>query len=295
MQANHWEKIERIFNEAILLPVELRESFVEEQCRDDIQLCREILLLVNSDDKETSFLQHPVFTLGVKILDSDVISLLKKSEFATFKVQKLLGRGGMGAVFLAEDTRLERLVALKLLPSPFTKDDEVVLRFQQEARAASGVSHPHVAHNYEFGQHEGYYYLAMEYVRGRTLRELIQENLIDEKFAIEIALQITAALSAAHRLGIVHRDIKPQNIIITEEGLVKVLDFGLAKLTTVPSQPETLINKPNSLEISAVKFRAKYFSNRCEQVFNHTGIATEFIILFSKIMSDSGTVKSMPR
>jgi eukaryotic-like serine/threonine-protein kinase len=230
MRKNRWQKIEEIFNQAAALPFAERRRFVEQECGVDADLCGEILRLIESDAEDDDFLKRPVFTLGAKIFDQDSVSLPANSEFASYKIRKLLGRGGMGTVFLAEDMRLNRPVALKILPPALTQNSESVARFQQEARAASNVSHPSVAHIYEFGQFENRYFLAMEYVRGRTLRELVKEKLITRRRAVDIALEIASALQAAHRNGIIHRDIKPENIIVADDGTVKVLDFGLAKL-----------------------------------------------------------------
>jgi eukaryotic-like serine/threonine-protein kinase len=244
MLENRWQQIEEIFNRAAVLPVAERQTFVENICEEDEELCREILLLISSDNLETSFLDEPVFSLGVQLLDNDFLDLLKAENFASYKLKKLLGRGGMGAVYLAQDTRLERAVAVKVLPASLSGNKDAVSRFRQEARAASNVAHQNIAHIYEFGEANGRLFLAMEYVRGRTLRELIKENSINQTQALDFALQIARALQAAHRNGIVHRDIKPENVIVAEDGMIKVLDFGLAKLTGTSEE----FNQTDSLE-----------------------------------------------
>ena len=158
----------------------------------------------------------------------------------------------MGDVFLAEDPRLQRLVALKLLPVALTGNAGNIppaLRFQQEARAASAISHPNVAHIYEFGRVEDRHYLAMEFVEGHTLRSLLKEGSMNLARALDISLQVAQALQAAHEAGIVHRDIKPENIMVRRDGYVKVLDFGLAKLTSSPTQVgEYSGNRESSLD-----------------------------------------------
>ncbi|MGI8787129.1 MAG: serine/threonine-protein kinase [Pyrinomonadaceae bacterium] len=141
-----------------------------------------------------------------------------------------MGRGGMGAVYLAEDNRLKLLVALKILPASLGANAEGVRRFRQEARAASAISHPNVAHIYEFGEEAKRYFLAMEYVEGKTLRELLREKSIDRSRALKIAIQIADALAATHKCGIVHRDIKPENILVTENDLVKTQSFRIFKI-----------------------------------------------------------------
>src|SRR5688500_8306418 len=136
----------------------------------------------------------------------------------------------MGEVFLAEDKRLGRRVALKLLPSEFTNDAERIRRFEREARTASALNHPNIVTIYEIGQSEGVYFIATELVEGRTLRDFMPATGPKTKEALQIMAQVADALSAAHAAGIVHRDVKPENIMLRPDGYVKVLDFGLAKL-----------------------------------------------------------------
>jgi len=238
MQTTRWQKIEQIFNEAVGLSPETREQFVAEKCGGDDDLCREILALLIEDSQNSAFLNEPLFSDGLRLLDNDLSGLLEADEFARYKLLKLLGRGGMGAVFLARDGVLDREVALKILPPRFAENGQSVERFRQEARAASAISHPNVAHIYEFGASSDRYFLAMEYVEGKTLRELLKENSIDKMQALDIALQIAEALAATHKRGVIHRDIKPENVIVTESGLIKILDFGLAKLNPGPDVPE---------------------------------------------------------
>src|SRR5262245_41899742 len=137
----------------------------------------------------------------------------------------------MGEVYLAEDTRLGRKLALKLLPPEFTRDPDRVARFEQEARAASALNHPNIITIYEVGEHEGAHFIATEFIEGRTLRHLLPPAGMPPGEALEITIQIAGALAAAHEAGITHRDIKPENVMIRPDGYVKVLDFGLAKLT----------------------------------------------------------------
>ncbi len=148
-----------------------------------------------------------------------------------YRILDKLGSGGMGEVYLAEDTRLGRKLALKILPAEFTQDAERVARFRQEARAASALNHPNIITIYEVGESEGVHFIATEYIEGRTLRHCLQLAGMQLREALEITIQIAGALQAAHEAGITHRDIKPENVMIRPDGYVKVLDFGLAKLT----------------------------------------------------------------
>jgi eukaryotic-like serine/threonine-protein kinase len=241
MQFNRWQKIERIFSEAVVLSPAQRPDYLAEKCGDDFELREEISSMLAQDSNE-EFMSEPVFNLGAQLLDAE--DLLQECEFGSYQLQRLLGRGGMGAVYLAQDTRLERPVAIKVLPKSAIENADDVARFRQEARAVSGISHPNITHIYEFGKANNRWYLAMEYVKGKTLRELLKTDPPDESAIIDIARQTAAALSATHKRGIIHQDIKPENIIVADNGTVKILDFGLAKPDMQATEDE---EKDNSL------------------------------------------------
>ena len=150
-----------------------------------------------------------------------------------YKILEKLGEGGMGEVFLAEDTKLDRKVALKFLPEEYTKDQQAKERFEREAKAAAALNHPNIVTIYDINEHEDQTYIAMEYVDGQTLKEQITNRKLPITEIMDIFTQICQGLSKAHETGIIHRDIKPQNIIIDKESRVKILDFGLAKLKGV--------------------------------------------------------------
>src|SRR5437762_1976378 len=148
-----------------------------------------------------------------------------------YEIISPLGAGGMGEVYLALDTRLDRRVALKLLPAQFTQDADRVRRFVQEAKAASALNHPNIITIHEISEIGETHFISTEFIDGQTLRQEMASGRIEMKHALEVAIQVATALSAAHAVGIVHRDIKPENIMVRKDGIVKVLDFGLAKLT----------------------------------------------------------------
>src|SRR5688500_15369963 len=152
-------------------------------------------------------------------------------EISHYKITEKLGEGGMGVVYRALDTRLDRTVALKILPSSKVADLERKRRFVQEAKSASSLNHPNIVTIYDIGADGDIHYIAMEYVSGSTLLGDIARGTLTRKQALQYAIQIADALAAAHAAGIVHRDLKPGNIMVTGKGLVKILDFGLAKLT----------------------------------------------------------------
>ena len=160
------------------------------------------------------------------------MSLASGTRFGPYEIQAAIGTGGMGEVYKARDTRLDRLVAVKVLPGPFAMDPDRRARFQREARAIAGLNHPHICTLYDVGEHDGANFLVMELLDGETLAQLLPRRRMRSEEVAELGIQIADALEAAHEKGIIHRDIKPANIFITKRGEAKVLDFGLAKLTS---------------------------------------------------------------
>jgi predicted Ser/Thr protein kinase len=161
---------------------------------------------------------------------SDTLNAMIGSTFKQYRVEAVLGKGGMGEVYRARDTRLERSVALKLLPAEFTKDEDRKRRFFLEARAASAVTHPAIAQVYDADEVDGVAFIVMELVDGRTVRALLEKKDLDLLGALAVAIQVADGLAKAHEAGIVHRDLKPENVMLTPDGHAKILDFGLAKL-----------------------------------------------------------------
>ena len=159
------------------------------------------------------------------------MALAPGSRLGSFEIIASLGAGGMGEVYRARDPRLDRIVAIKLLPAAFSENSERRQRFEQEARSASALNHPNIVTIYELGQDGSSHYIAMELVEGKTLRELLVSGLLPMRKAIEIAAQIADGLTKAHEAGITHRDLKPENLMVSDDGFVKILDFGLAKVT----------------------------------------------------------------
>jgi eukaryotic-like serine/threonine-protein kinase len=157
-------------------------------------------------------------------------TLSVNSNISHYRIIRILGAGGMGEVYLAQDTRLNRKVAIKLLPADFAADADRVRRFEQEARATSALNHPNILTVYDIGTHNGSSFIVAELLEGEELRERLNDGAISQRKTVEYACQIVSGLSAAHERGIVHRDLKPENIFITKDDRVKILDFGLAKL-----------------------------------------------------------------
>src|ERR1044072_8872411 len=226
-----WQRVKEIFEGAIGRQGAERESFLEHACDGDDGVREEVESLLRSYEVAGSFMESPAVAQAAEDLTADQ-KLTPGQRIKHYQIVNLIGEGGMGEVYLANDTILGRRVALKVLPTFVSKDPERLRRFTQEARAASRLSHPNVCVVHEIGETEdGRPFIAMEYVEGMTLRERIRNQAMKLGDVLDIAIQVAEGLIAAHEAGIVHRDIKPENIIIRPEGYVKILDFGLAKLT----------------------------------------------------------------
>ena len=163
------------------------------------------------------------------------IELETNSTLSHYRIVSKIGEGGMGEVYLAQDTKLDRRVAIKFLNQEFSKDEDKLNRFVREARAASALNHPNILTVYEIGEVDGQNYIATELIDGTTLREPLRKEPLPLNTILKIGVQVAEALSAAHQAGIIHRDIKPENIMIRRDGYAKVLDFGLAKLSEPPA------------------------------------------------------------
>src|SRR6266536_4300992 len=174
------------------------------------------------------------------------------TQLGRYEIRSKIGEGGMGEVYLAEDTQLKRRVALKILPPELATNDDRMRRFVQEAQAAAALNHPAIAHIYEIGEHDGINFIAMEFVDGQTLRGLIHEPTRDLKRLLRYLQDAAEGLAKAHAAGIVHRDLKPDNIMVTRDGHAKILDFGLAKLLEIPS-PGTNGNTPSDVATAILR------------------------------------------
>ncbi len=231
MTPERWRQVESLFHSAQERAPAERAAFLDSACRSDEELRREVESLLAAHDRDGSFLDSPAYEGGAGRRAEDQSASLAGREVVHYRVLSLVGAGGMGEVYLAEDTRLGRKIALKFLPSHFTRDGDRLRRFKQEARAASALNHPNILTVHEIGESEGHHYIATEFVEGETLRTAISGARLKPIEALDVTAQIASALAAAHEVGVVHRDIKPENVMLRRDGIVKVLDFGLAKLT----------------------------------------------------------------
>ncbi len=225
-----WRQIKGIFQAAVELDPSERDAFLEQACSGDESLRLRVTSLLSSDEQEWELLEKPAFEAAAGLLAEDRPALSVGQQLGHYRILDLLGTGGMGEVYLAEDERLGRKIALKLLPADFSTDQLRMHRFQQEARAASSLNHPNIITIHEIGEFDDRHFIATEFIEGRTLRQLMKRRRLSLHKAIDIAIQAAGALAAAHELGVVHRDIKPENIMLRPDGYVKILDFGLAQL-----------------------------------------------------------------
>lgn len=238
MKSERWNQIDKLFDDALEVAGEHRAAFLDARCGDDAELRAEVESLLAAHEQSQSFIESPALNVAARLLNSDDVKeegcCTVGQTVGRYKIRSLIGRGGMGEVYLADDTELERLVALKVLPTEIAGDGERVRRFLQEAKSASALNHPNILTIHEIGRLGDSRFIASEYIAGETLRDRIGRSDAEPltlSEMIDVAAQVAAALNAAHAADIVHRDIKPENIMLRRDGLVKVLDFGLAKLT----------------------------------------------------------------
>jgi serine/threonine-protein kinase len=248
MTPEQWKKLDALFHEALELEKEARAAHLAKVCGVDGQLREEAERLLAAHEREGDFIDSPIFAETTAPTADDLNQSPVGRRIGPYQVISLLGRGGMGEVFLAEDTRLERKVALKILPGAFTQSPDRLRRFEREAKAASALNHPNILTIHEIGESDGAHYIVSEFVEGETLRDQMRRGPLSLTAALDVARQIAGALAAAHAAGIVHRDIKPENVMARPDGLVKVLDFGLAKLAERPMAMPKAGGDPQSTE-----------------------------------------------
>ena len=231
MKAERWKQVTDLFQSAVERAPERRAAFLDEACHGDEGLRREVGSLLTSYERAENFIEVPAFEVAPELVTNDRAGALVGKLIGHYRIESLIGVGGMGEVFLARDEQLGRKAALKLLPEHLTADEAQLSRFKAEARSASALNHPNILTVYEIGSEGNVRFIATEFIEGVTLRALLADEKMNLRTALEIAVQVASALTAAHEAGVVHRDIKPENIMLRPDGYVKVLDFGIAKLT----------------------------------------------------------------
>src|SRR5882672_6818879 len=198
MNSQRWHEIDQIFQAALEQPPELRSSFLDETCSGDESLRSEVEALISSDEQNWSLIDSPAFEVAAPILSQTLPVLDIGQHLAYYEVLELVGRGGMGEVYLAEDTRLGRKVALKLLSAELTRHESRVHRFQQEARAVSSLNHPNILTIHEIGVVDGRQFIATEFIEGETLRQRMNRSRLSPRESLRVAAQTAEALAAAH-------------------------------------------------------------------------------------------------
>ncbi|NNE99403.1 MAG: protein kinase [Pyrinomonadaceae bacterium] len=233
MKAERLAKIEEYYHAALDVSVKERPAFLREVCGSDIEIRREVESLLSFADVNSSLIDKPPIDVAAEIFSPEKQPEIVGTRIAHYEILSRIGSGGMGEVYLAADTQLERQVAIKFIKPDFSRDPHQVRRFLREAKTASSLNHPNIITVYEIGNTKNTPFIATEYIEGKTLRQSMKEGSLTFDESINIAVQVATALNAAHSAGIYHRDIKPENIMLRDDHLVKVLDFGLAKLAGV--------------------------------------------------------------
>jgi eukaryotic-like serine/threonine-protein kinase len=227
MTPDRWERIQEVLGEAARRPPAERSAFLDEACGSDAPLREEVASLLESHERAGGFLESPALGTTVEA------PLRMGTRLGPYEIKGLLGAGGMGEVYRAHDNRLSREVAVKVLPRGLAENPARQKRFEQEARAASALNHPNIVAVYDAGWHEGTPFMVTELLDGQSLADRIAQGPMPVRKALECGIQAARGLSAAHERGIVHRDLKPANLFLSQQGQIKILDFGIAKLTPI--------------------------------------------------------------
>ena len=306
MKPERWQQLDQLFHLALELEPAHRTAFLAEACVDDVLLRKEVEELLAGHEEAGTFMDRPALEFEAQSLAKDQDQSVVGQIIGHYKIISSIGAGGMGEVYLAQDTHLGRRVALKLLPAQFTQDTDRERRFQQEARAASALNHPNIITIHEIGQAGKRHFIATEFIDGETLRKHLSAHQsagdfsatgINQSEALSIALQVADALAAAHARGIVHRDIKPENIILVRDShlqqkgsFVKLLDFGIAKLTEQTTGAESdattrvLLNTHEGSVIGTAAYMSPEQA-RGERVDGRTDIWSLGIVLYEMLGS----------
>lgn len=256
-----WRQIEVLYEAALAREGAERTSFLEQACGADPGLRREIESLLEADRQAGAFIETAV----ADVVGTHRVSnlLVAGQQIGPYRIESLLGAGGMGEVYKAHDPRLGRDVAIKVLPASLSADADRLRRFHQEARAAATLAHPNIVALYDVGADDDRPYIVSEFLEGETLREVLVKGMLPISKALDYGTQVANGLDAAHEQGIVHRDLKPENLFIVKDGRVKILDFGLAKLTPPQSGSQGPLRRataPNGTIPGTVLGTAGYMS-----------------------------------
>src|SRR5437762_9257979 len=218
MTPERWRQINDLFQSVAERAPEERAAFVEQACHADEGLRRHVESLIACDERAENFIESPVFEVAPELLTNERASAMVGELIGRYRIESRIGVGGMGEVYLARDEQLGRKVALKFLPERLTVDKTQLSRFKSEARTASALNHPNILTVYEIGTDGHRHFIATEFIEGETLSASLLAERMSVREALEIAVQVASALDAAHKAGVVHRDIKPDNIMLRPDG-----------------------------------------------------------------------------
>ncbi len=242
MTPERWQQIEEIYHRALERNAGERAAFLNEACGDDHALRRRIDLLLSHENEAPQFIETPALAMAARLLTAQESGLVPGQTFGPYRILSLLGTGGMGEVYKARDSRLNRTVALKILLQNLSDSPDLKERFRREAQTVANLNHPNICVIHDVGHQDGLDYLVMENLEGETLARRLEKGRLPASEVIQFAIEITGALDTVHRLGMVHRDLKPSNFMLTRSG-AKLLDFGLAKLAPNRAAPLSTMNE----------------------------------------------------
>src|SRR5438552_6331182 len=297
MKPERWQQIKILLQSALEREPGQRAAFLAEACADDESLRSDVESFIGSYEQAGDFIEAPAFELMADSLTNLKGASFIGQSFGPYKILEHIGAGGMGDVYLAEDVRLGRKVAVKVLPVGFTRDNERVRRFQQEARSASALNHPNILTIFEIGEVDSRHFIATEFIEGETLRQHMLKSHMEINEVLDVAVQVASALMAAHQAGIAHRDIKPENIMLRRDGFVKVVDFGVAKLTepkTGETEAVTLLNTKQGTVIGTAHYMSPE-QDRGLQIDPRTDIWSLGVVLYEMVVGSvlfEGTTSS---
>ena len=289
MNAERWQQIKGVFDSALEIEPAKRSAFIASACDGDPSLLAEVTKLLDSFGKAGSFIEEPAAVQVASLIMESGSSLSPGQRFGHYEILRQIGIGGMGEVYLAQDEKLDRYVAVKILNAEFSRHEANVHRFAQEAKAASSLNHPNILVIHEINLTDEANYIVSEYVEGKTLRQVARESNLKTSEILDIGIQIAGALAAAHGANIVHRDIKPENVVVRPDGYVKILDFGLAKLIRTKAAlagGDELTEKQNQTAQGIIMGTVNYMSPeqaRGEKVDHRTDIFSLGVVLYEMV------------
>jgi serine/threonine protein kinase/tetratricopeptide (TPR) repeat protein len=266
MNAERWNQVEQLYHSATERDVRERSEFLKAACGADEELRREVESLLGYETETAMVLDRPALEVAARALAVDRSSQMIGRTFGHYRIESWLGAGGMGEVYRATDTRLDRPVAVKVLSEHLSAHPDALARFEIEAKAAAALSHPNILAIHDFGDEQGIVYAVTELLSGETLRARLNRGPLELQEAVEIATAVVEGLAAAHTKGITHRDLKPENIFLTEDGRIKILDFGLAQMGPLfskdPAEPGSRAVAEEGLLIGTVSYMSPEQADR---------------------------------